>query len=83
MCLDQPGEALAGDVRVHLSGLNALMPEQELDRADVGAAVDEMGREAVPERVRRHPNEAGEAAGVGDDAPDAHAGDVSGSAARA
>ena len=31
------------------------MAEQHLDDADVGAALQQMGGEAVPQRVHRHP----------------------------
>src|SRR4051812_40408937 len=40
---------------VGLSRADARVAQQLLNRAEVGAALEQMGRERVPERVRRHP----------------------------
>ena len=45
-------EALGGDVRVDLRGSEAGVAEKFLDRAEVGAAVEQVGRRRVAERVR-------------------------------
>src|SRR5258705_5079520 len=45
-------EASPGDVGVDLSRAEVLMPEELLDRAQVGAAIEEVCRERMPERVR-------------------------------
>ena len=51
------GEDLAqvvdGDQRVDLGGGHRRVAEQLLDDADVGAAVEQVGGEGVPQRVRR------------------------------
>ena len=61
------GEDLAqvvdGDQRVDLRGGHRGVPEQLLDHADVGAAVEQVGGERVPQRVRR--DVAGDAGPVG------------------
>ena len=41
------------DMRVDLRRHQALVPQQLLHAADVGAAVEQMRGEAVPQRVRR------------------------------
>ena len=46
-------EAAGRDVRVDLGRRQALVAEQLLDDAQVGAAVEQVRRERVPERVRR------------------------------
>src|SRR3954462_13268435 len=45
-------EALARDVRVALGGGERSVPEQFLNPAQIGAHVEQVRREAVPERVR-------------------------------
>src|SRR5918995_1725254 len=53
MCLMvQLHQTFALDRRVALRGRQAGMPQQLLDHPQVGAARQQMGREAVPERVR-------------------------------
>ena len=44
-------QAGGADVRVDLRGDEALVPQQFLDTADVGAAVEQMRGEAMAERV--------------------------------
>ncbi len=46
-------QPLGRDVRVDLGGAQALVAEQLLDDAQVGAALEEMACELVTERVRR------------------------------
>src|SRR5437667_9479819 len=46
-------QAAEVDVRVALRGGEARVAEQLLDGAQVGARAEEMGREGVPERMRR------------------------------
>src|SRR5882724_6941036 len=48
--LAQPG---GGDVRIDLRRRQALVAQQLLDAADIGAAIQEMGSEAVPQGVGR------------------------------
>src|SRR5205085_10860028 len=66
------GEAGEVDVRVALGRRETGVAEELLDGAQVGAAVQEMGRERMAERVRArvHPR-AGGARVLGDDARDA------------
>ena len=45
-------EAPAGDVGVNLSGAYVGVAEEFLDHAQVGAMLEQVGREAVPEGVR-------------------------------
>src|SRR5450631_4567276 len=47
-------EARRRDMGVDLGGGQALVAEQLLDHPQVGPAIEEVGREAVPEGVRRH-----------------------------
>src|SRR5713226_4275822 len=47
-------EALPIDVRVDLRGGDVRMSEHGLHRAQVGAALEQVGGEAVPQRVRVH-----------------------------
>ena len=49
-CRDQAGR----DPRVARRRLQLLVSEQRLDRPDVGAAIEQVRGEAVPERVQRH-----------------------------
>lgn len=46
-------EVLVGDVGVDLRRLNICVPEERLDRAEVGAVLEEVGREGVTYDVRR------------------------------
>src|SRR5207244_286517 len=50
-------QVLGRDVGVALRRRQARVSEQLLDRAQVGAAVEQMGGEGVAERVRAHPAE--------------------------
>ena len=45
--------ALSGDVSINLRGGNIRMAQQQLHDAQIGAVVDEVGREGVAQRVRR------------------------------
>jgi hypothetical protein len=45
--------ALVQDVRIDHRRTNVAMPEQFLDRSDVVPGLEQMGREAVPERMAR------------------------------
>src|SRR6202022_1103226 len=44
-----------GDAGVARRGVELLVTQQRLDDADVGAALEQVGREAVAQRVQRHP----------------------------
>ena len=44
-------EPRRADVRIDLSRYQTLVPQQFLNAADVGAAVEQMGRETVPQGV--------------------------------
>ena len=46
-------EPRRADVRIDLSRYQTLVPQQFLNAADVGAAVEQMGRETVPQGVGR------------------------------
>src|SRR5919201_7100628 len=46
-------ERLEGDARVERGGVKLLVPEQHLDDADVDLLLEQMRREAVPQRVQR------------------------------
>src|SRR5262249_40371715 len=48
------GDYAGGDARVARRRLQFVVPQQRLDDPDIGAALKEMGREAVAERVQRH-----------------------------
>ena len=48
-------EVVFGHQRVDLRGGDARVPEQLLHDADVGASLQQVGREGVPERVERYP----------------------------
>src|SRR4029453_15599879 len=50
-----PGQLLAGHVRVTLRGGQPAVPQQLLDHAQVGPAVEQVRREGVAQRVRAHP----------------------------
>src|SRR3954453_311368 len=43
-----------GDVKVLGGGAEAVVPEQDLDGAEVGAGLEQVGREAVPQRMHMH-----------------------------
>jgi hypothetical protein len=47
--------AAVGDVRVQLGRRQIGVPEHFLDAAQVGAALEQVGRERVPQQVRVHP----------------------------
>src|SRR6185312_12740189 len=44
-----------GDAGVARGGVELLMTEQRLDDSDIGAALEQVGREAVAQWVQRHP----------------------------
>src|ERR1700676_1715504 len=46
------------EMRIDLRRRDVAMTEHLLHRAEVGAALEQMGREAMPERMRTHPREA-------------------------
>src|SRR5713226_2768023 len=46
-------DSLGGDLGVERRGVELLVPEQHLDHADVDLLLQEMGGEAVPQRVER------------------------------
>ena len=48
-------DPFAGQMRVQLRGGDTRMPEQLLDDAQVGATLEQMRRERVPQRVRADP----------------------------
>ena len=48
-------DPLAGEMRVELRGGDTRMPEQLLDDAQVGAALEQVRRERVAQRVRADP----------------------------
>ena len=47
-------QTLTGEVGIELGGADASMAQQGLNGAQIGSALEQMRREAVPERVRRH-----------------------------
>ena len=53
--LDDPGQAVGLDVGVDLGRADVGMAEQGLDDAQIGAALQQMGREGVADDMRRHP----------------------------
>src|SRR5262249_48536217 len=68
-------EALAGEVGVHLGGRDVGVAEHLLDGAQVAAAGEQVGGEAVTQRVRAHPAPQSRLAGVAlDDLVEALAG---------
>src|SRR5690348_12530940 len=54
-CLHNRRKALARHMRVALSGRYVGMPEQRLHTPEVGAALDKMGREGMPQDMGRQP----------------------------
>ena len=54
--VDRLTPAARTDVRVDLGRLKRLVPEERLDDAEVGAAVEELGRERVAEEMRVEPD---------------------------
>jgi hypothetical protein len=50
-----PADRGGGDPGVERRGVELGVPQQDLDHADVDVLLEEVGGEAVPERVRRHP----------------------------
>src|SRR5450830_574110 len=48
------GDHAGGNARVTRRGVQFVVTQQRLDDADIGAALEQMGREAVAERVQRH-----------------------------
>lgn len=52
---DQPAEPVLGDVRIDLGGGDIRMPQHLLDAAEIGAVVDQVRGEGVPEHVGREP----------------------------
>jgi hypothetical protein len=51
-CLHDGREALARHMRVDLSGRYVGMPEERLHTPEVGAALDKMGCEGMPQDMR-------------------------------
>ena len=51
---DHLAQDLGGHVRVDRRGLELLVPEQDLDHADVDLLLQQVGGEAVAQRVHRH-----------------------------
>ena len=47
-------DRVGGDVGVERRGVELGVPEQDLDHADVDVLLEQMGGEAVPQRVQRH-----------------------------
>src|SRR5690349_7741254 len=67
-------QVVAVDVRVQLRGGEVRVAEHFLDGAEVGATLEQVGRERVPQGVRRHPlRQPGEPRRTLDDAPRAYA----------
>jgi hypothetical protein len=54
--VDRLTSATRTDVSVDLGRLERLVPEERLDDAEVGAAVEELGREGVAEEMRVEPD---------------------------
>ena len=52
-------QPLLVDVRIDLGRRDVRMPEHHLDRAQIRPVLQEMGREAVPQHVRRELADAG------------------------
>src|SRR5215204_3989848 len=48
-------DGVGGDTRIERGGLELGVPEQGLDHADVDVLLQQVGREAVAQRVRRDP----------------------------
>src|SRR5215212_9513162 len=48
-------DGVGGDPRIERRGLELGVPEQDLDHADVDVLLQQVGREAVAQRVRRDP----------------------------
>lgn len=46
---------LGGDAGIAHRGVQVLVPKQDPDHADIDLVFENMGGEAVPERVHRHP----------------------------
>jgi hypothetical protein len=64
---DRP-EMVGGDVEIHAGRLDAAVAEQRLDGAEIGVVLKEMGREGMPEGVRRDRlSDAGFESGGGDE----------------
>ena len=51
----RPGNVPRADVSVQLGRVDRLVPEQHLDRTNVGATLEKMGGERVTKHVRLHP----------------------------
>src|SRR6266516_4598763 len=52
-------QAFLQDVRVNLSGRNVAVTQHELGRAQIGAALEQVRRERVPQQVGSNPAELG------------------------
>src|SRR6202048_2419458 len=48
------GDHASGDAGVARRGVQFIVAQQRLDDSDIGAALQQMGREAVAQRVQRH-----------------------------
>src|SRR4051794_3758043 len=74
--LERLAQMMAGDVRVDLRGGDPAVPEQLLHRAQIAAALDQVGRKRVTERVRPDPpRQAGRRGVPADEVEHALAGD--------
>src|SRR3954467_15158099 len=61
-------DGVGGDPRIERRGVELGVPEQHLDHADIDVLLQQMGREAVAQRVRRDPlGDVGRAGGGMDD----------------
>ena len=43
-----------GNMRIDLCGRQIAVPQQHLHNAQISAVIEQMGREGVPQRMRRH-----------------------------
>ncbi len=50
-----PAQGARRDLAIERRGLQFLVPQQHLDDADVDLLFQEMGRQAVPQRMQRYP----------------------------
>ena len=48
------GDHAGGDARVARRGVQFIVAQKRLDDSDIGAALEQMGGEAVAQRVQRH-----------------------------
>ena len=50
---DDLAQQIGGDLRIERGGLELLVAEQDLDHADIDLLFEQVGREAVAQRVHR------------------------------